>query len=261
MSAESRSPRVVRAPFDGARPPVEIAPSILSADFSALARDLAKCRRARATWIHVDVMDGRFVPNITIGPPVVRALHAAEPSLFYDTHLMIEEPMRLVESFRDAGSGMITIHAEASENVRRDLQRIQRLGVRAGVSIKPATPVKAIEDCLPVADLVLVMTVEPGFGGQALIDKTLTKVRELDKARFRNGYNYRLQVDGGINARTAPIAVAAGADLLVAGSAVFSEKGTVAENIRALREAVAKAPMPCTAPKKPAKRRRRATKR
>lgn len=218
-----------------------IAPSILSADFSVLAQELARCRRAKAHWIHVDVMDGHFVPNLTFGPPLVKCWKAAEPGLLYDTHLMIEKPMNLAAAFRDAGSDILTIHVEATDNPLRDLKAIKRLGAKAGISIKPGTPVRALKDCLAEADLVLVMTVEPGFGGQALIPKTLNKVRELDLLRREHGYAFVLEVDGGINLKTTALAVAAGADVLVAGSAVFGGGATIADNLKALREQVARA--------------------
>lgn len=226
-----------------------IAPSILSANFASMAQDLAKCRRAKAGWIHVDIMDGHFVPNITFGPPLLKSWKAAEPDLLYDTHLMIENPMSLAGAFRDAGSDILTIHVEATDNPLRDLRAIKRLGAKAGISIKPGTPVRSIKDCLTEADLVLVMTVEPGFGGQALIPKTLNKVRELDLLRQEQGFHFILEVDGGINAKTTSLAVAAGADVLVAGSAVFGGGATTAENLKALRAQIRSAlpePLPPT---------------
>jgi ribulose-phosphate 3-epimerase len=218
-----------------------VAPSILSADFARMGEELARCRRAKATWIHIDVMDGHFVPNLTFGPPLVKCWRQAEPKLLFDTHLMVENPMSLAADFREAGSDILTIHIEASENPLRDLKAIKRLGARAGISIKPGTPVRALKDCLAEADLVLVMTVEPGFGGQALIPKTLNKVRELDLLRREQGFQFTLQVDGGINLKTASLAVAAGADVLVAGSAVFGGGASIAENLKALREQIARA--------------------
>ncbi len=225
---------------DGTNPEVVIAPSILSADFADMGRELARCRRARARWIHLDVMDGHFVPNLTIGPPLVKSLRAAEPALFFDTHLMIEKPMDFAKAFHEAGSELITIHVEASRHPEKDLRALKQMGLKAGISIRPGTSIQTIKDCLSVADLILVMTVEPGFGGQALIPSTLNKVRELDLLRKKQGYKFRLEVDGGINKMTAPLAVAAGADVLVAGSAVFGGGKTIAENLVSLREAVAK---------------------
>lgn len=241
---------------NGTRPEVVIAPSILSADFANLGRDLARCRRAKARWIHLDVMDGHFVPNMTIGPPLIKWWRDAEPRLFFDTHLMVSDPMPLVEAFKDAGCDSVTIHVEAVANAVRDLHKIKNMGLKTGISIKPGTPVKAIKDCLDAVDLVLVMTVEPGFGGQPLIPKTLNKVRELDLIRSEQGLNFWLEVDGGINKKTAPLAVAAGADVLVAGTAVFGGGVSVAENIAALREAISKPTVKCAPARKahPAKR-------
>ena len=222
---------------NGKRPEVIITPSVLSCNFAYAAQELAKCRRARARWVHIDVMDGHFVPNITIGPPVLKAWAASEPDLFYDTHLMIEKPMNYAEQFVAAGSHLITIHIETTHRPRHDLRAIKRLGVKVGVTIKPRTPVKSIAPLLDEVDLVLVMTVEPGFGGQALIPRTLNKVRELDLIRSKEGLPFRLQVDGGINKATSPLAVAAGADVLVAGNAVFKE-GDVRGNLKVLRAAL-----------------------
>ncbi len=244
MSPATRSkqqPAPIFVPYDPntAGVPVVIAPSLLSSDFAWAARELARCRRAGARWLHVDIMDGHFVPNITFGPPVLKKWVAAEPDLFYDTHLMIEHPMQYAERFVEAGSGLITIHVETVGRPRRELRALRRLGVKAGVVIKPRTPVREIQSLLDEVDLVLVMTVEPGFGGQALIPSTLNKVRELDLIRRRESLPFRLQVDGGINAETAEMAVAAGADVLVAGNAVFAN-GDIAGNLRALRQALAR---------------------
>ena len=203
------------------RPAVEITPSLLSSDFAHEATELAKCRRSRARWIHVDVMDGHFVPNITLGPPILKAWTRSAPDLFYDAHLMIMKPMQYAENFVKAGAGLINLHAEVSDRLKRDLRAVRRLGVKVGVTIKPKTPVKAIAEVLDELDLVLVMTVEPGFGGQELIPKTLNKIRELDLIRRRDKLTFRLQADGGINVETAPLVAAAGADVLVAGHAVF----------------------------------------
>lgn len=221
-----------------ATPKVAIAPSLLSSDFARVDRELRQCRLAHTPWIHVDVMDGHFVPNITLGPPILKKWAAAEPGLFYDTHLMIENPMKYAEDFAKAGSSLINIHIETTSRPRRDLRALRRLGVLVGVTIKPKTPVKAIAEVLDEVDMVLVMTVEPGFGGQGMIPRTLNKVRELDLLRRKEGLPFRLEVDGGINAETAPLAVAAGADVLVAGHAVFAG-GDVRGNIKTLKESLA----------------------
>ena len=224
-----------RDPKANGAPALVIAPSLLSSDFANAAHELARCRRAKAHWVHVDVMDGHFVPNITLGPPVLKKWHAAEPGLLYDTHLMIEEPMRYAEAFVEAGAGVLTLHIETLTRPRRDLRAVKKMGVRVGLTLKPKTPVREIDELLGEVDMVLVMTVEPGFGGQEMIPKTLNKVRELDLIRRERGLRFRLQVDGGVNAQTAAMAVAAGADVLVAGNAVFAD-GDVAGNIKKLRE-------------------------
>ena len=233
-------------PFDPAvetRPKVVITPSLLSSDFAHEATELAKCRRAKAGWIHVDVMDGHFVPNITLGPPILKAWSQSAPDLFYDAHLMIMKPLQYAEDFVKAGAGLINMHAEVSDRLKRDLRTIKRMGVKVGVTIKPKTLVKAIADVLGEVDLVLVMTVEPGFGGQALIPQTLNKIRELDLIRRQEKLTFRLQADGGINIETAPIVAAAGADVLVAGNAVFAG-GDIRGNLKAMRLALAQAGYP-----------------
>ena len=226
-------------PFDpkSAKPRIDITPSILSSDFAEEAKELGRCRRAKARWIHVDIMDGHFVPNLTFGPPVLGKWTASEPNLFYDTHLMIENPLQYAEAFVEAGSDMITFHVETTGQPRRTLRAIKKLGCKVGVTIKPRTPVKAIANLLDEVDMVLVMTVEPGFGGQGLIGRTLNKVRELALIRREEKLPFRLQVDGGINAETASIAAAAGADVLVAGNAVF-KGGDVAGNLKIIRTAL-----------------------
>jgi ribulose-phosphate 3-epimerase len=218
---------------------VDLAPSILSADFADLKTDLRRLERANCLWVHLDVMDGHFVPNLTFGPPVVAALRSVSRRLFFDAHLMVNEPWKMISDFADAGAQLITVHAEACPDLPKVLRQLKRLGVRIGVSIRPKTPIKVLDSVLDKVDLVLVMTVEPGFGGQALIPATLNKVRRLELRRKRHGLKFRLQVDGGINLETAPLAVAAGADVLVAGSAVFAG-GRVASNIRSLRASLVK---------------------
>lgn len=217
---------------------VQIAPSILSADFSRLAEELQKAKRASCTWIHLDIMDGHFVPNLTFGAPVVKALRSVDEELFFDAHLMIENPKNYLKEFADAGVQLLTIHQEAcGEDTPAMLKTIRKLGMQAGVSIRPKTPLSVLDNCLELADLVLIMSVEPGFGGQKLIPSTLNKVRQLVLERENRRTEYVIQVDGGINGETAPLAVAAGADVLVAGSAVFRD-GRVRENVRALRKSI-----------------------
>lgn len=212
---------------------VFIAPSILSADFSRLGQEVADVESGGADWLHVDVMDGHFVPNLTFGPLVMEAI-APLTRLPLDVHLMIERPEQYIPAFAAAGAHVITVHAEACVHLHRVLHLIKEQGAKAGVAINPATPVSAIREVLEDVELVLVMTVNPGFGGQAFIPATLRKIRELDELRAQHGYNYRIEVDGGIAAPTAPLVVEAGADVLVAGNAVFgrSDRRAAMEEIR-----------------------------
>ncbi|MEX0893634.1 MAG: ribulose-phosphate 3-epimerase [Gemmatimonadota bacterium] len=217
---------------------VKIAPSILSADFARLGEGVAAAEAAGAEWIHVDCMDGHFVPNLTIGPPVVKALRRVT-ELPLDVHLMIERPDALLEAFADAGADILTVHQEATVHLHRTLQRIRDLGMKAGVSINPGTPVGALDEVLPYVDLVLVMSVNPGFGGQRFIPTSTAKVAALRQALEARGIDgVELEVDGGIAPDTAPGVVAAGATALVAGAAVFGGSGDVAANLAALRAAV-----------------------
>jgi ribulose-phosphate 3-epimerase len=200
-----------------------LAPSLLSSDFSELGAAVAQIERRGGNLVHIDVMDGSFVPNITIGQPVVACLrrHSALP---FDVHLMVQHPESQIDSFIKAGADIVTFHYEASVHHHRLVQQIHAAGKKAGISIVPSTPVSAIKELLPVVDVVLVMTVNPGFGGQVLIPECLKKVKELDEIRKREGYNFLISVDGGINEHTASDAVAAGSDILVSGSAFFSGK-------------------------------------
>jgi ribulose-phosphate 3-epimerase len=199
---------------------VRIAPSLLSADFARLGEAVALAERAGADMIHFDVMDGHFVPNITIGPPVLKSL-ARITRLPIDVHLMIEQPDRFVEAFAEAGAASITVHAEAAVHLHRVVHLIKSLGVKAGVAINPATPVAALNEIAADVDYVLVMTVNPGFGGQTFIPRSESKVRAVRELLRREGSAAPIEVDGGIDTRTAPGIVAAGAGILVAGNAVF----------------------------------------
>ena len=199
---------------------ITIAPSILSADFGRLAEEVRALEVAGADWVHVDVMDGRFVPNLTIGPPVVKALRRVT-KLPLDVHLMIVEPERYVAAFAEAGADGISVHVEASPHLQRTLRHVRELGKRAGVVLNPHTPEDSLRYVIGDVDLVLVMSVNPGFGGQEFIPSSLDKVRQLARIRAERGLNYRIEIDGGITADNAAEAARSGCDILVAGTAIF----------------------------------------
>jgi ribulose-phosphate 3-epimerase len=217
---------------------IKLAPSILSADFARLGEQIAEVARAGADYIHVDVMDGHFVPNITIGAPVVAAIRPVT-SLPLDVHLMIEHPERYISDFVQAGADIITVHVEASPHLHSTIRAIKELGARAGVSLNPATPIGAVEEFLRHVDLVLVMSVNPGFGGQSFIPETLPRIANMRKLLDDRGLRAELEVDGGINADNAPDIVEAGADVLVAGNSIFRAEEGISRAIERLREAAA----------------------
>jgi len=218
----------------GSSPEVKLAPSILSADFSRLGEQVAEATEAGADYIHVDVMDGHFVPSLTIGAPVVAAIRDWT-DLPLDVHLMVEAPESQVDQFAEAGADIITVHIEACPYIHRVVQKIKELGIKAGVSLNPDTPITTLNEILSSLDLVLVMTVNPGFGGQAFIEATLDKIAQLRAELDRKGLATELEVDGGITAEVAPRVARAGARVLVAGAAVFKSGQTVKEALEKIR--------------------------
>jgi ribulose-phosphate 3-epimerase len=215
---------------------IKLAPSILSADFARLGEQIDEVARAGADYIHVDVMDGHFVPNITIGAPVVASIRAVT-GLPLDVHLMIEHPERYVSQFVDAGADIITVHVEASAHLQATIRLIKESGARAGVSLNPATPLGAVEEFLRQVNLVLVMSVNPGFSGQSFIPETLPRIESVRKILDDRGLGAELEVDGGINADNAPDIVKAGATVLVAGNSVFRAQEGISGAMKKLREA------------------------
>jgi len=216
---------------------IKLAPSILSADFSCLGEQVAKVTRAGADYIHVDVMDGHFVPNITIGAPVVASLRSWT-SLPLDVHLMIERPEAHISQFAEAGANIITVHVEACQHLHRLIETIKSLGVKAGVALNPATPLNSLDEVLPLLDLVLIMTVNPGFGGQAFIENMVDKIARLRKILDDKRIKAELEVDGGITTGIAPKVVQAGAEVLVTGAAIFNSKQDAGGALREMRRAL-----------------------
>ena len=219
---------------------IKISPSILSADFGRLGEQVAEASQSGADYIHVDIMDGHFVPNLTAGPIIVSGVRPWT-ELPLDVHLMIEEPDRLIPGFAKAGANILTVHPEACRHLHRVIYQIKELGARAGVSLNPGTPASVLEPVIEDVDLVLVMTVNPGFGGQKYIHSVTSKIAKVREMLDEAGSGAELEVDGGINEETAPIAVEAGARVLVAGSAVFNERESVGEAVARLRTSVGQA--------------------
>ena len=212
-----------------------LAPSMLSADFAHLAEDLQKATGKGVPYLHVDVMDGTFVPNISFGPPVIECVRRILPDKVLDVHMMVQEPIRFIDDYKACGADILTVHAEAAEDLPATLRAISAAGMKCGAAVSPATPVSVLLPVLPICDMVLVMSVVPGYGGQSLMPETLDKIRELTRIREREGLGFDIEIDGGVKLSNLDEVLDSGVNVIVAGSAVFGG-GTIEENVKAFLE-------------------------